>query len=60
MIDLSPLYIELMRNEINQIFLDGVAHDAIVIGYGDWKPDPVTQNNIKDRMIQLTPVTSYT
>ena len=36
--------------------MDGVAHDAIIIGHGDWIVDPVTQDAQVDRNLQLTPV----
>ena len=36
--------------------MDGVAHDAIIIGHGDWIVDPVTQDAQVDRSLQLTPV----
>jgi hypothetical protein len=50
------MYIDLMRNELNQVFTEGVAHDAIIVGHGDWRIDPVAQHASVDRQLQLTPV----
>ena len=49
-LDLSPTFVEKLRKELHQVFTEGVAHDAIVIGHGDWRPD------YYDRTYQLTPV----
>ncbi len=54
MIDLAPLDIDYLKNDINQIFTEGVAHDAIIIGHGDWKFNPLTQDAFLDRQLQLT------
>ena len=56
LIDLSPDYIELVRDGFNKIFADGVAHDAVIVGHGDWVVDQ-TGLSIIDRALQLTPVT---
>ena len=56
LIDLSPPFIELVRSTLNQIFVDGVARDAIIIGHGDFKVDPIIQDASLDRALQLTPV----
>jgi hypothetical protein len=45
-------------NELNRIFTEGGAHDAIIIGHGDYRLDPVTKDPTVDRIIQLTPVLS--
>jgi hypothetical protein len=34
--------------------MNGVAHDAIIIGHGDWKFNPDTQDASFDRQLQLT------
>ncbi len=47
-------------NELNRIFTEGGAHDAIIIGHGDYRLDPVTKDPTVDRIIQLTPVLSQT
>ena len=38
---------------IDQIFVDGAAHDAIVVGHGDFRYD---DDEVPDRTLQLIPV----
>ncbi len=38
------------------MFAEGVAHDAVLVGHGDWKPDEEGGVAGADRTNQLTPV----
>ena len=49
-LDLSPDSAEMIQGSLDRIFVDGVAHDAILVGHGDWKDDEGF-----DRTLQLTP-----
>ena len=54
-IDLSPQYPEFVADSLNRIFVDGIAHDAVIVGHGDWRLDQ-TGISVFDRALQLTPV----
>jgi len=56
MIDLSPSILELFKPGLDQIFVDGASNDAILIGHGEWIPDPLFNDTGVDRTIQLTHV----
>jgi hypothetical protein len=56
MIDLAPELIDFAKPTLDQIFSDGVAHDAIVVGHGDFIIDPDIQDSSLDRALQMTPV----
>ena len=55
-LDLSPEFAEPYLNELNKVFTDGAAHDAVIVGYGDYRIDPTTNDPMTDRINQLTPV----
>jgi hypothetical protein len=38
------------------VFAEGAAHDAVLVGHGDWKPDEEGGVAGADRTNQLTPV----
>ncbi len=38
------------------MFAEGAAHDAVLVGHGDWKPDEEGGVAGADRTNQLTPV----
>ena len=56
-LDLSPEVAGAYFNELNKVFTDGAAHDAVIVGHGDYKIDPATNDPTTDRINQLTPVT---
>ena len=52
-LDLYPKLAEQYMDVIDQIFVDGAAHDAIVVGHGDFRYD---DDEVPDRTLQLIPV----
>lgn len=55
-IDLSTELARDLKPMLDETFLDGVIKDTIIIGFGDWKPDPLFQDASTDRANLLTPV----
>lgn len=55
-IDLSKDAAQALKPMLDETFVDGVITDTIIIGFGDWKPDPLYQDVSIDRGNLLTPV----
>ena len=55
-IDLGKNRASYLKPTLDKTFLDGVITDTIIIGYGDWRPDPIFQDVTIDRDNLLTPV----
>ena len=56
MIDLAPELVDFFKPTLDKIFTDGLAHDAVIIGHGDYIIDPDIQDSSLDRAFQMTPV----
>jgi len=56
-IDMDEKIASNLKSTLDRTFSEGVAPDAVLIGYGDWQPDPVFQDTWVDRTNHLTQVT---
>ncbi len=54
--DMDSEFVVRYRKELDQMFADGIVQESILIGHGDWIPDPVYQDTWIDRSHQLTQV----
>ena len=45
MIDLAPELVDFFKPTLDKIFTDGLAHDAVIIGHGDYIIDPDIQDS---------------
>ncbi len=57
-VDMSTERAHNLKSLLDETFVNGVASDTIIIGFGDWKPDAIYQDAGTDRTNLLTPVRS--